>query len=301
MTSEIDPLHLRTLAAIVDEGSLERAAQALVVTPSAVSQRLKAMERQVGRVLLQRSRPPRPTESGAVLLRLARQVSHLEQEAHAALGTDEGSTTEVPLVVNADSLATWALPALAPLAARGDVVLDIHREDEAHSTGLLRSGTVMAAVTSTPEPVQGCVVDRLGAMRYRAVATPEFVARWFPDGVGAASVAVAPTLDFDRLDELQGRFLRRVTRRAVSPPRHHVPGSEEFAEAVRRGLGWAMLPDLQTTDDRARGSLVPLGRRPVIDVPLFWQRWALDSPVLAEVTAAIRAGAAEALLASPLR
>lgn len=292
---EIDALHLRTLAAIVDEGSLERAAEALVVSPSAVSQRLKAMERQMGRVLLQRSRPPRPTESGAVLLRLARQITHLEQEALTALGTDPDGVTEVPLVVNADSLATWALPALAPLAARGDVVLDIHREDEAHSTQLLRAGTVMAAVTSTPDPVQGCVVDRLGAMRYRAVATPEFVARWFPDGLDASSIARAPTLDFDRLDELQSRFLRRVTRRAVSPPRHHVPGSESFATSVRRGLGWAMLPDLQTGEDRARGSLVELGRRPVIDVPLFWQRWKLDSPALAEVTDAIRAGAAGAL------
>lgn len=293
--SEIDALHLRTLAAIVDEGSLERAAQALVVSPSAVSQRLKAMERQVGRVLLQRSRPPRPTESGAVLLRLARQVTHLEQEALSTLGSDGDRVPEIPLVVNADSLATWALPALAPLAARGDVVLDIHREDEAHSTELLRAGTVMAAVTSTPDPVQGCVVDRLGAMRYRAVATPEFAARWFPDGVDADSVARAPTLDFDRKDELQSRFLRRVTRRSVSPPRHHVPGSDEFAEAVRRGLGWAMLPDLQTVEDRARGSLVELGERPVIDVPLFWQRWTLDSPVLGEVTAAVRAGAAQAL------
>ncbi|HEY9564146.1 MAG TPA: hypothetical protein VIR30_10290, partial [Nocardioides sp.] len=79
------------------------------------------------------------------------------------------------------------------------------------------------------------------------------------------------------------------------PPRHHVPGSDQFAEAVRRGMGWAMLPDLQTVEDRAAGNLVEIGARPVIDVPLFWQRWRLDSPVLAQVTAAIREGASAAL------
>lgn len=298
---ELDAQHLRTLVAIVDEGSLERAADALVVTPSAVSQRLKAMERRVGRVLLQRTRPPRPTESGEVLLRLARQLDTLQAEALATLGATPGAVTEIPLVINADSLDTWALDALAPLGARGDLVLDIRREDEAHSTDLLRAGTVMAAVTSTPEPVQGCVVDRLGAMRYRAVATPAFMDRWFPDGLGAAAIAVAPTVDFDRRDELQSRFIRRITRRSVAPPRHHVPSTEQFAQAVRAGMAWAMLPDLQTAPDLAAGDLVELGPRPAIDVPLFWQRWALDSPALAEVTDAIRAGAAHSLAVSASR
>src|SRR3546814_3745210 len=77
----------------------------------------------------------------------------------------------------------------------------------------------MAAVTSTPDPVQGCVVDRLGAMRYRAVATPDFVARWFHEGAEAASVATAPTMDFDRNDDLQNKFIARLTRRPVTPPR----------------------------------------------------------------------------------
>lgn len=298
---DVDALHLRTLVAIVDEGSLERAAQALVVTPSAVSQRLKTMERRVGRVLLQRTRPPRPTESGEVLLRLARQIDALGQEAMRTLGAGPDAVTEIPLVVNADSLSTWALEALAPLGTRGDLVLDIHREDEAHSTALLRAGTVMAAVTSTPEPVQGCVVDRLGAMRYRAVATPAFVARWFPDGPTGAAVVAAPTVDFDRLDDLQTRFIRRITRRSAAPPRHHVPSTEQFAGAVRAGMAWAMLPDLQTVADRLSGRLVELGARPVIDVPLFWQRWSLDSPALAEVTAAIRAGAARSLALSGAR
>ncbi|MDT0202972.1 LysR family transcriptional regulator ArgP [Nocardioides sp. AE5] len=292
---EVDTLHLKTLAAIVDGGSLERAASALGITPSAVSQRLRTMEQRLGRVLVQRSRPAQATEAGQALLRLARQVRHLEHEAATALGVGATGPVEVPLVVNADSLATWALPALAPLAASGCIVLDIRREDEAHSTDLLRAGAVMAAVTSTPEPVQGCTVDRLGAMRYRALATPEFAARWFPGGATAATIAIAPTMDFDRLDDLQDRFIRRITRRTVAPPRHHVPGSDQFADAVRRGMGWAMLPDLQTEADRAAGNLVEIGTRPVIDVPLFWQRWRLDSPALAEVTAALRAGAATAL------
>ena len=48
---------LRALAAAVDHGSLEAAARALHLTPSAVSQRIKALEQGAGAVLLRRSRP----------------------------------------------------------------------------------------------------------------------------------------------------------------------------------------------------------------------------------------------------
>src|SRR5690606_16887281 len=165
--------HLATLVAVIDEGSLDAAARRLRVTPSAVSQRLKAFEQQVGRVLVVRSRPVRATESGAALLRLARQQALLEHDAAAALGLGDGGEAPpaIPLAVNADSLATWILPALAEVAVERGVVLELHREDQARTADLLAAGTVMAAVTSRTDPMPGCTVTRLGRMRYRAVAS----------------------------------------------------------------------------------------------------------------------------------
>ncbi|MCY0990990.1 LysR family transcriptional regulator ArgP [Nannocystis sp. ILAH1] len=285
---------LVTLATVVDAGTFDAAAQRLRVTPSAVSQRIKALEQQLGRVVLERTKPVRPTASGEVLLRLARQIERLQADACAALGLEIGETPSVALAVNADSLATWFLPALAPLAAEG-VRFELFREDQDHTVTLLEDGSVMAAVTSSADPVPGCVVSRLGGMEYVAMAAPAFRDRWFPQGFTADALATAPLVDFDRRDKLQSRVLRRLTRRPLDPPRHFVPSSTDFAEAAALGFGWVMLPPLQVKAHLAAGRLVRLQPAQSITVPLYWQQWRLESPLLARVAAAVAAAAARSL------
>ncbi|BDT92203.1 MULTISPECIES: LysR family transcriptional regulator ArgP [Nocardia] len=285
---------LRALDAVITEGTFDAAARRLSVTASAVSQRIKALEDAAGRILVQRTKPVRATESGLAVLRLARQIQLLSGDAARELGGEAAyGPIRVPIAVNADSLETWVLPALGR-APRG-VCFEIHREDEEHTTRLLRDGTVMAAITSTAQPVQGCKVERLGAIRYRPMASPEFAATWFADGATAKAYAAAPVVLFDRKDDLQDRLLRRRSRKPLDPPRHYVPSSTGFAEAVRLGLGWGMLPDLQTREDQATGRLVCIDPRAVIDVPLYWQQWRLDSPALGAVAATIAAEAADVL------
>ncbi|HEU5483296.1 MAG TPA: ArgP/LysG family DNA-binding transcriptional regulator, partial [Microlunatus sp.] len=236
-----DLAQLRAYAATIDHGSLDAAATALHVTPSAISQRLKALERSVGAVLLQRSRPAQSTPPGQEVLRLARQLDALTADAEQILGTAE-SRPRVRVAVNADSLATWVLPALAPLAA--ELRLELLREGEDHTADLLRDGSAMAAITTEQIPVQGCTVERLGAMRYQPMASPGFAARWFPDGLSAAALGVAPVVVFDARDLMQHRVLQRY-RVTGEPPVHLVPASTQYVEAVRLGLGWGMVPDLQ--------------------------------------------------------
>jgi LysR family transcriptional regulator (chromosome initiation inhibitor) len=270
-----------TIAVVIDEGTLDAAARRLHITPSAVSQRIKTLEEQLGRVLLVRSKPARPTAAGAAIVRLARQGALLEHDAITALGADADAAarTTMPLAVNADSLATWFLEPLARLSQQHPVVFELHRDDQDFTAGLLESGTVMGAVTSRATPVAGCRVSALGAMRYEAVATPAFVARWFPDGVDARSLADAPVVDFDRRDDLQTRWLRASGADPARPPRHYVPASSDFATSVRLGIGWALLPRFQSHDALERGELVMLGGAPV-DVPLHWQQWNLRSELL---------------------
>ncbi len=287
---------LRALAAAVATGTLDGAAASLGVTPSAVSQRLKALETAVGRVLLERSKPVRPTESGVVLLRLAREIDLLLGDAVNELDPERPDRRlELPIAVNADSMSTWFLPAVAALADRAS--FQLHREDQSASWELLRAGTVMAAITAASTPVQGCSVQFLGRMRYRPVATPAFRDSHFAPGFSAEAAAGAPLIVFDAKDDLQHEYLRRRwPGEKVDPPIHRVPASADFADAVRLGFGWGMLPDLQCAGDVAAGRLVRLDDLRFVDVALYWQQWKLRSPLLDEVAAAVQAAAQQALL-----
>src|ERR687893_1756685 len=219
---DLDLAQLRALDATVHGGTLEAAARALHVTPSAISQRLRALEVATGRILLVRTKPVRVTESGEAVLRLARQVALLTADVARELGSDTetggvpDAVPTLPIAVNADSMATWVLPALAPLP--GDVCFDLYREDQAHTSALLRAGTVMAAVTADAEAVPGCTSPRLGGMRYRPMATPAFARRWFPVGPTAEALARAPVVVFDRKDDLQHRYLYAQAGSDIAPP-----------------------------------------------------------------------------------
>ncbi|MEV4198189.1 LysR family transcriptional regulator ArgP [Micromonospora globbae] len=294
----LDSTQLRTLAAVVSEGSFEAAARLLHITPSAVSQRVKALEETVGQVLVRRARPCAATAAGAPLLRLAGQLVLLEREALAdARGplTGGGARTRLAVVVNADSLATWFPAALARLPRGFELSFDIRQDDQDHTAELLRDGVVTAAVTAQREAVQGCRVRRLGAMRYRALATPEFAAAHFADGLTPAALAGAPVVVFDRKDRLQHRFIRTVTGRTLDPPVHYVPSVPAFSEVIRLGLGWGLVPEQIAEDDLASGRCVDIAPGRQADVPLHWQHWRLESAALNALTAAVREVAAGAL------
>ena len=297
MISELPLDQVRTLLAVVDEGTFDAAASALHVTPSAVSQRVKALEQRTGRVLLLRTKPVRTTESGEVVVRFARQLARLERDARAELGmSGAGESTRVSIAVNADSLATWFLGALTRVPRELRVCFELRREDEDHPAALLREGLVMAAVTSSPDAVPGCSVRALGRMRYLPVANPEFRDTYLA-GPLRDTLTEAPVITFDRRDDFQDSFVRRLRRGqgGASAVRHLVPTSEGFVEAVAAGLGWGMVPEMQAAPLLSAGRLVNFAPERSVDVPLYWQQWKLDSPALAAVAGAVMGTAAEAL------
>ena len=290
--TQIDPVALRTLATAVRLGTFEATARELHVTPSAVSQRIKALETYVGRVLVHRVKPLEATDAGRVLVRLAAQTELLEREAVSELLEGEESDGDapyvsVPVAVNADALYTWLIDALVHVQANHRVTFEVIREDQSRTTERLRRGDVMAAVTSDPRPVPGCRVVRLGSMRYRAVATPAWIAAHLPGGPVSAALGRAPMIAFDRNDTLQHDFLRKVTRQHLTPPATWIPSVGEFDNAVRRGMGWGMIPEAQVRADLDRGRLVELVPGRYSDVPLFWQHWRLESPLMADLTSEI--------------
>ncbi|MBQ0960017.1 LysR family transcriptional regulator ArgP [Ideonella sp. 4Y11] len=294
----LDYAALAALAAVVREGSFERAARALHVTPSAVSQRIRWLEERSGCALVVRGQPCTATEAGRRLCQHVDRVRLLEQELQGALPTlapQDGVRVPLPVAVNADSLATWFAPALAAFAADAPVLMQVAVDDEEHTAGWLRSGAVLAAVSSAPRAPAGCNSQPLGAMRYVAAASPAFMQRHFADGVGAGSLARAPSLVFSTKDELQQRWARRVCHRHVELPRHTLPSSQAFVTAALAGMGWGMHPLPLVADALRRGMLVELVAGTALEVPLYWHQARAASGLLDGLTRVVL-GAARAAL-----
>jgi LysR family transcriptional regulator, chromosome initiation inhibitor len=282
----LDYAQLAALAAVHRRGSFDLAAGSLGVTPSAISQRIKALEDRMGVLLIIRGQPCTATAAGLRLIQHHDQVRLLEQ----GLGDDlpAGPAATLRVAVNADSLATWVIPALATTTG---FLFDLVIADQDIAQDWLRRGEVLAAITSAPGPLQGCETIPLGALRYRATATLAFVAQWFPQGVTRQALATAPTLQFSQSDRLQAQWAKQETGFAGPMPTHHIASSEGFVAACLAGLAWSLNPEALIAPHLAAGTLVELIPDAAFDVPLHWQFTRLTAAAIAPLTAAIRAAA----------
>jgi len=294
----MDYASLAALAAVAREGSFEGAAKLLGVTPSAVSQRVKGLEERLGAVLIVRGQPCVPTPLGLRICAHAEQVQLLEGELAAAIpALAEGRTAGMPtlrVAVNADSLASWFIGAVARFSTAHDALLDIVREDEGHTADRLRSGEVIAAVTTENREVQGCRVIPLGALRYVAVASPAFMGRYFAGGVDGKALNAAPVMRYDKRDNLQAKWAKAARGVTLSAPTHY--STHGFLDLAMAGLGWAMTPLSAAQPHLRDGTLVELIRGSRMDVPLYWQHLRLGTAVLAGLTDAVRAAAGKELV-----
>jgi len=288
---------LAAISAVVREGSFERAARALNVTPSAISQRVKALEERLGSVLIVRGQPCMPTEAGRLLCRHVEQVELLEQEVRGALPrlTSGRGQLTIRIAVNADSLGTWFIGAMSEFLQADGVLLDVALDDQEHTQQWLRSGEVHAAVTSDVQPLQGCNSVSLGKLSYCAVASPAYVRRYFDAGVNSNTLARAPALVFNRKDRLQARWVRAVCRRNVDLPTHWLPSIQAFVDASVAGIGWGMNPRALVAPQLSNGSLVELVPGRTLSVPLYWQHSRLSIPTLARLTESVIAAARKRL------
>ncbi len=293
-----DPHHLSALSAVLRLGSFDAAAAALGVTPSAVSQRIKALEDRVGSPLINRTSPCSGTDAGLRIAKHAEDVALLERRLSRDLSLPETRpVTRLKVAVNADSLATWFVAAM--VASEG-VLFDLVIDDQDHSTEWLRRGDVSAAVTAEARAVAGCDVHPLGRLEYLATASPEFHARWVGERLTVAAARAAPCMTFNAKDKLQQRWLDTYVAPGLVPPTHALASTQAFLDAAVAGLGWGMNPERLARPYLDRASLVELLPGSRLDTPLYWQVSRIMAPALREITAAVRAAAATELL-PPLR
>lgn len=289
----LDYTHLQTLAEVLRTGSFEEAAARLGVTPPAVSQRIRALEDRMGTTLVRRGPPATATDMGARLARHAEDVALMESDLLGGRDLTSEDRPVIRLAVNADSLATWVLPALATLDG---FLFDLVIDDQDHSADWLKRGEVTAAVTAHGGAIAGCDAHPLGALRYLACAAPDYMRRWFAGGVTAESLGAAPALVFNRKDKLQGRWAKAALGTRVAFRGHVIASAEGFVTATRLSLGWGMLPEAMIGDDLAAGRIAPLIPGTPLDVPLHWQVGRLPGGALPRLTKAIRQAAKTVLV-----
>ncbi|ARQ10577.1 chromosome replication initiation inhibitor protein [Rhizobium etli] len=280
---------LRAVATVVQTGSFERAATVLNVTPSAVSQRVKQLEERLGVILIARGAPCTATEKGEWLCRHVENVGMLEAELFgqlpALVDPDEPrQRVTLQIATNADSLGTWFVEAISNFSKTSSYLLNVAVDDQDHTAEWLQRGRVIAAVTSLEKPIRGCRRFALGTLRYNATATPDFVARHFPDGVTSEAIRNAPALTFNQKDKLQSSWVRQTFGQDLDYPTHWLPAPQSFFEATLSGMGWGMNPTLLTRDHLASGRLIELVAETPLDVPLYWQINRLAADRLGELT-----------------
>ena len=288
---------LAALASVVEQGGFERAAQLLGLSQSAVSQRIKLLEARVGQPVLLRASPPAPTEIGRRLLNHVQQVRLLERDLQGqvpALAEDQ-PVERLRIALNADSLATWWAPLVGDFCAEHRLLLDLVVEDQDVGLKRMRAGEVAACVCAAERPVAGARALPLGAMRYRALASPAFIARHFANGVNAESMARAPAIVFGPDDLLQHRYMASLGLNGAFSY-HLCPSSEGFIRLAGAGLGWGLVPELQVRRELASGELLELLPARPLDVPLYWHHWRNGGELLSRLTRHLERGVGEWLV-----
>ena len=277
---------IEALAMVTREGGFDKAARVLHITQSAVSQRVKLLEEITGQVLIARTTPPQATTAGQKLLKHYLQVKRLEDDLLGEF--DESANkrfTSIAVGINADSLAFWLLEAIHPFLREERVLLDIRVNDQERTHRLLKDGEVMGCISTQEQPMQGCRIEYIGRMNYRMMATPEFAARWFPEGLTIEDVRRAPAIIFDRQDELHHKLLQQTLNEVpASIPTHYVPSVEKFSDFITMGLAYGMLPDQQSMPLVRTGQIVDLSSDCHVSAKLYWHCWNIKSALLKKFT-----------------
>lgn len=274
--------HLQALASVIESGSFEQAAARLFVSQSAVSQRIKQLEQQMGQTLLLRSTPPKPTEMGQRLMHFYRQAQLLEAEV---LEHSDEQPRSVPIALNADSLATWFFAAVGEFVQQEHLLLDLRVDDQDQTLNLLRNGDVIGAISADAQAISGCDAIALGTMTYHCVCTEDFRQRYFAKGAGREAFSQAPALHYSPKDQLQRNYLaKHWSLSANDYPFHQIPSTESYLDFILRGLAWGLVPELQCQKPLVQGRLVKLTPRKPVRVPLYWHTWTVKSDLLRRLT-----------------
>lgn len=284
--------------AVAELGSFDAAALSLHLSASAVTLRVQALEKQLGQVLLVRERPCRVTAAGQQLLTHLQQQRLREQQLLQQLGgkNKHNQFQEFHIASNADSLATWLLPLLQPLLLEQQIIVKLRLDDQSQTHQLLEKGLVSACISTEKTAIHGCVATYLGQMKYKMVASCDFVARYFQEPIHRERLKYIPALIFNDQDLLhQHVMLQLFGLQQNQYPHHFVPSSSAFVDAIHLGLGFGLVPEYQLGDDLKTGKLIEIIPKAQTEMALYWHHWQQQSVLLEQLTATITQHAQRAM------
>lgn len=265
----LDARRLRVLCAVADQPSLAAAADALSYTPSAVSQQIVALEREVGVRLLHRSaRGVRLTATGQVLVDHARPIlsglAAAEASVAAAAGLREGRLHLASFATAGATLLPKAIASFRML--HPEVALSLSQADPDAALAQLREGRVDLIITADDGPgeVPGVEVVPLldDPLLLVLPSTHPLTAR---ERIGLEELAAEPWVDTRAGSEAR-RLLLRACGRAGFIPRVAFE-SDEYAtiqELVAAGAGVALIPELALRSSPDGVRIRPLAGPPVV-------------------------------------
>jgi LysR family transcriptional regulator (chromosome initiation inhibitor) len=285
----LDYKWIEALESVISQGSFERAASELYISQSAVSQRIKQLEKFLAKPVLIREKPLRLTVTGKQLMGFYHRVQLLEREVLPELTNCESERPiQVSIATNADSLATWLLPALTPIMKQKKVEFNLSVDLEDRTLEKLKKGEVTGAISWEASSLFGCESQYLGRMDYVCVANAEFSERYFAKGVTREALKLAPAVSYDQYDRMHHLFLKRHFN--LSPEaivHHHVASSEAFVKLALLGVAYCLIPRLQIAQELAEGRLIDLMPGFQLSFQMYWHHWQLETGILQQVTQAI--------------
>jgi len=268
---------LSALSSIIEMQSFELAANKLFITQSAISQRIKLLEENIGQPILIRSQPIELTAVGEQLLSHFKKVQQLENELLPELLPDKPTKPmKISLALNADSMATWFIQAVTPVLKEHLVELNLLIAHEEQTLDKLRTGEAIGAVSVIKKPLKGHRSFELGKMNYCLVCSKSFQKKYFVEGVTKLSLKMAPAISYDHQDDMHERFIVKHFGLASSEYySHSVRSSEAFVELAKQGVAYCLVPELQIKAELASGELIKLCPQKQLIQTLYWHSWIL--------------------------
>lgn len=282
----LDNRQCEAFLAVVETGSFDQAGKKLCITPSAVTLRLQALEKELGQLLIIRGKPCNLTTSGQQVFEYLQKNRRLEQNLlHNLMGKSQSDFFKIIIASNADSLATWLLPTIKDVLIKEKILLEIMVDDQSHTYSLLEKGIVNACISIESKPMKGCTAEYLGVMRYKMIATKSFKKKWFPEGITREALRLAPAVIFNQKDLLHFDLLvKEFGLPKGSYPFHLIPSSESFVTAIKLGIGYGMVPEFQLNIHHNQNELIDLFPEVERKVFLYWHHWSHQPNALKNLT-----------------
>jgi DNA-binding transcriptional LysR family regulator len=227
---------------VVRHRTVQASAQDLGITQTGVTQRIRALERQLGTTLFTRSRRGMQlTQEGEALLRYCHAIKDLEGETLARIGgaRSKGIPTGIRVSIEGPTslMRARVIPACLEVARRhAGLLLAFNIQDQRLAAQSLREGSALFAVLAPEQVAREMDSKLLKPEEYVLIGPSTWKRRKIQDIVARERI-----VDFNAEDDTTHRYLRKFRLLDhARPDRHFVNSNESLIQMLEHGLAYAV-------------------------------------------------------------